>query len=101
MATPNRKDPEQHWIVRFLPLETLVEAQKLAHRYREGEGVRLYVLERKWLVIPAVLLMVLLTIACAAGTVVFLAGAYSLLVLPALLLAAVILVGTPVVRVVG
>ena len=94
MATPNRKDPARHWIVRFLPLETLVEAQKLAHRYREGEGVQLYVLEQKWLVIPAVLLMVLISIACAAGTVVFLAGAYSLLVLPALLLAPLILVGS-------
>jgi hypothetical protein len=94
MATPDREDPAQHWIVRFLPLETLVEAQKLAHRYREREGVRLYVLERKWLVIPAALVTVLISIACAAGTVVFLAGAYSLLVLPALLLAPVILVGS-------
>ncbi len=94
MATPSRKDPGQHWIVRFLPLGTLLEAKKLADRYREGEGVRLYVLERKWLVIPPVLLMVLISIACASGTVVFLAGAYSLLVLPALLLAPVVLVGS-------
>jgi hypothetical protein len=94
MAAPNRKDPAQHWIMRFLPLETLSEAQNLAHRFKEGEGLRLYVLERKRLVIPAVLVIVIISIACAAGTVVFLAGAYSLLVLPALLLAPVILVGS-------
>lgn len=94
MTTPNRKDPAQHWIVRFLPLETLSEAQKLVHRFQEGEGFRLYVLERKRLVILAVLFIVLVSIACAAGTVVFLAGAHSLLALPALLLAPVILVGS-------
>ena len=94
MATPNRKDPAQHWIVRFLPLETLLEAQKLVHRFQDAEGVRLYVLDRKRLVIPAVLVIVLISIACAAGTVVFLAGAHSLLALPALLLAPVILIGS-------
>ncbi|HEV8523572.1 MAG TPA: hypothetical protein VGQ71_03650, partial [Terriglobales bacterium] len=94
MATPNRKYPTQHWIVRFLPLETLKQAQDLAQRFQEVEGFRLYVLERKRLVIPAVLFIVLISIACAAGTVVFLAGSYSLLTLPALLLAPVILVGS-------
>jgi len=94
MPTPNRKDPAQHWIVRFLPLNTLKEAQNLVHRFQEGEGFQLYVLERKRLVIPAVLVIVLISIACAAGTVVFLAGAYSLLALPALLLAPVILIGS-------
>ncbi len=99
MATPNRKDPAQHWIVQFLPLETLKEAQNLAHRFQEAEGFRLYVLERKRLMIPAVLVIVLISIACAAGTVVFLAGAYSLLALPALLLAPVILIGSLFVQV--
>lgn len=99
MATPNRKDSPQHWIVRILPIETLLEAQKLAKRYEEVDGFRLYVQERKRLVIPAVLLFVLISIACAAGTVVFIAGAYSLLALPALLLAPVILVGSLFVQV--
>jgi hypothetical protein len=94
MATPNRKHPTQHWIMRFLPLETLKEARDLVNRFEDVEGFRLYVLERKWLVIPAVLVIVLVSIACAAGTVVFLAGAYSLLTLPALLLAPVILIGS-------
>ena len=94
-----RPYPAQHWIVRFLPLETLKEAQDLAQRFQEVEGFRLYVFDRKWLVIPAVLFIVLISIACAAGTVVFLAGSYSLLTLPALLLAPVILVGSLFVQV--
>lgn len=99
MATPNRKDPAQHWIVRFLPVETLMEAQNLAHRFQEGEGFRLYVLERKRLVIPAVLIIVLISIACAAGTIVFLAAAHGLLTLLALVLAPVILIGSLFVQV--
>ena len=99
MATPNRQQPAQHWIVRFLPLETLKEAQNLANRYQEGEGFQLYVSERKRLVIPAVLVIVLISIACAAGTVVFLAGAHGLLTLLALLLAPVILIGSLFVQV--
>jgi len=99
MATPNRQQPAPHWIVRFLPLETLKEAQNLANRYQDGEGFQLYVSERKRLVIPAVLVIVLISIACAAGTVVFLAGAHGLLTLLALVLAPVILVGSLFVQV--
>jgi hypothetical protein len=94
MATPHRKGSAQHWIVRFLPLETLKQAENLALRFQEVEGFRLYVLERKRLVIPLVLVIVLISIACAAGTVVFLAGAHGLLTLLALLLAPVILIGS-------
>ncbi|MGH8699932.1 MAG: hypothetical protein ACREVR_01975 [Burkholderiales bacterium] len=99
MATPNRQQPAQHWIVRFLPLETLKEAQNLANRYQEGEGFQLYVSERRRLVIPAVLVIVLISIACAAGTVVFLAGAHGLLTLLALILVPVVLVGSLFVQV--
>ena len=94
MSTPNRKNAAQHWIVRFLPLATLKEAEKLAQRFQDVEGFRFYVLERRMLVIPAVLVIVLISIACAAGTVVFLAGAHGLLTLLALVLAPVILVGS-------
>lgn len=98
MAALNRKQPAQHWIMRFLPLETLNEAQNLAHRFQEGEEFQLYVLERKRLVFPAVLVIVLISIACAAGTVVFLAGAHGLLTLLALVLAPVILIGSLLVQ---
>jgi len=94
MAAPNRKTPVQDWIVRLLPLQTLSDAQDLAIRYKKVEGLQFYVRERKRLVIPAVVLIVIISIACAAGVVVFLAEAYSLLVLPALLLAPVILVAS-------
>jgi len=94
MAAPRRKGSSQHWIVRFLPLETLKQAESLALRFREVEGFRHYVFERKRLVIPAVLVIVLISVACAAGTVVFLAGAHGLLTLLALVLAPVILIGS-------
>ena len=99
MATPNRNAPAQHWIMRFLPLQTLSDAQNLALRYKEVEGFQLYVLERRRLVIPALVLFALTSIACAAGVVVFLAETYPLLVLPALLLAPVILVASMFVQV--
>lgn len=94
MAAPNRKTPVQDWIVRLLPLQTLSDAQDLAIRYKKVEGLQVYVRERKRLVIPAVVLIILISIACAAGIVVFLAETYPLLVLPALLLAPVILVAS-------
>jgi len=99
MATPDRKDRWQHWIVKLVPVATLTEAQNLANRYQEGEGFRFYVLERKRLVIPAVLVIVLISVACAAGTVVFLAGAHGILTLLALVLAPVILIGSLFVQV--
>ena len=94
MAAPNRRTPLQDWIERLLPLQTLSDAQDLAIRYKKVEGLQIYVRERKRLVIPAVVLIVIISIACAAGVVVFLAETYSLLVLPALLLAPVILVAS-------
>jgi hypothetical protein len=98
MAAQNRRPPAQHWIVRFLPLETLKEAENLANRFRESEGFQLYVLERKRLVFPAVFVIVLISIACAAGIVVFLAGTHGLITLLALVLAPVILIGSLLVQ---
>lgn len=94
MITPNRKDPAPHWIVRFLPLETMKEAQNLALRFQEGKAFRLYVLARMPLVLPAVLLILVIGIACASAIVVFLAGLSSLLALPAILLMPFVLVGS-------
>lgn len=99
MATPNRKEAAPHWIVKLVPVATLTEAQNLANRFQEGEGFQVYVLERKRLVIPAVLVIVVISVACAAGTVVFLAGAHGLLTLLALVLAPVILIGSLFVQV--
>lgn len=93
MTTP-RKSPAQHWIVRFLPLRTLKNAQDLAQRFREVEGFRLYVHERTGLVVAATLVIVLISIACAVGVVVFLADRHSLLALLGILLLPVALAGS-------
>lgn len=94
MATPSRKTPAQHWIVRLLPLETLKEAQNLARRYQEGKALRLYVHERMRLVIPVGLLIVVISVTCAVATLVFLADIHPLLALPALLLLPLVLIGS-------
>ncbi|MGH8677098.1 MAG: hypothetical protein ACREUQ_01950 [Burkholderiales bacterium] len=98
MATRKRKDPAQHWIVRFLPIQTLYEAQNLVRRFQEGKAFRGYVVNRLWLVIPVGLLIFLIGIACAAAIVVFFAGAHPLLALPAIVLVPVILIGSLLVQ---
>ncbi len=94
MAAPRRKSPAQHWIVRILPLRTLKNAQDLAQRFREVEGIRLYVQERLAMVVAATLVIVLISIACAVGVVVFLADRHSLLALLGILLLPVALAGS-------
>ena len=85
--------------MQYLPLGVLKEAMNLAHRFQEGEVFRLYVFRRMRLVIPVGLLILLTSIACAAGTVVFLGGARPLLVLLAILLLPFILIGSLFVQV--
>jgi hypothetical protein len=94
MATQRRKGPTQHWTVRFLPLQTLTNAQDLVQRFREVEGIRLYIRERQTLVIAATLVIVFMSIACAVGVVVFLADRHSLLALLGILLLPVALAGS-------
>ena len=94
MASQDREDPVQEMISQYLPTETLSEARNLAHRFQEGEAFRLYVLRRRWLVIPVGLVILLVGLACAAATVLFLAGGGSWLALPAFLLAPFILIGS-------
>ena len=94
MATLRQKDPAQHWIVQFLPLQTLKNAQDLAQRFREVEGIRLYIHERQAMVVAATLVIVFISFACAIGVVVFLADRHSLLALLGILLLPVVLVGS-------
>jgi hypothetical protein len=94
MATTLREGSLRHWIVRFLPLQTLKDAQELVRRFREVEGVRLYVQERQGPVIAAALVIVFISIACAVGVVVFLADRHSLLALLGILLLPVALGGS-------
>lgn len=78
-----------------LPLEkTWNEARGLAVRYQDGAGLRQYVASRMVLVAPAAVLFLLISIACAASTVIFLADRHPMLALPGLLLAPFVLVGS-------
>jgi len=96
MATtpPKRPSPVQQRIERSLSLKTFENAQNLAERYQKGDAFKLYVAERMHLVIPAVVAFLLVSIVCTAATVVFLAGARSWLMLPSLILAPLILIGS-------
>jgi hypothetical protein len=94
MAISIREGSMQQWVIRLLPLQTLTHAQDLARRFREVEGIRLYVQERQALVVAATLVIVLMSLASAVGVVVFLADRHSLLALLGILLLPVVLVGS-------
>ena len=94
MASRDREDQLQELIRQYLPTETLSEALNLVHRFQEGEAFKLYVLRRLWLVIPVGLVIVLVSLACAAAAILFLAGGGSWLALPAFVLAPFILIGS-------
>jgi hypothetical protein len=94
MATRDREDPVQELIRQYLPTETLSEARNLVHRFQEGEAFKLYVLRRIWLVTAVGLIILVVSLACAAATVLFLAAGGSWLALPAFVLAPFILLGS-------
>jgi len=98
MATPNQKAPQaplQAALAQFLPLEkTFKDAMKLAERFQRAEGFREYLRRRAAFVIPAVALFVLISVACAAATVILLAERHPLLALPGMVLAPFVLVGS-------
>jgi hypothetical protein len=78
-----------------LPLEkTFTDARKLLARLQENEAFRQYLRRRLQLVIPPLVLFLLISIACAAATVIFLADRHRLLALPGLLLAPFVLAGS-------
>jgi hypothetical protein len=98
MATPNRQAPQppvMALLAQLLPLErTLKDAWKLAARFREAEGFREYLRRRAAFVVPALALFCLISIACAAATVILLAERHPMLALPAMVLAPFVLVGS-------
>ena len=94
MASQDREDPVEELISQYLPTETLSEARNLVHRFQEGTAFKLYVVRRMWLVIPAGLVILLVGLACAVATVLFLAAGSSWLALPAFVLAPFILIGS-------
>jgi hypothetical protein len=75
--------------------ETLKEGRNLAGRLQGSDVFRRYVTKRKQLVIPAVVLFLLISVACTAASIMFVAGAHSsFLVLLALIASPVILLGS-------
>lgn len=79
-------------------VESFEEAHKLLRRAQDNDAFRRYLARRTALLIPVGIAMVVSGVALAAGTVVFLGGTSSLLVLPAILLVPVVLVGSVAVQ---
>ena len=81
-------------IAQTLLLNPLNEGMGIVRRFQEGHGFRGYIMERRALLLPVGLLMVLTSLGCAAGTVLYLGGTRSILVLLAMLLVPFILAGS-------
>ena len=98
MATPNRQTPEapaQAALAQYLPLEkTYRDAMKLFSRFHQAQGFRQYLSRRAAFVVPMVALFVLVSVACTAATVIFLADRHALLALPGMMLAPFVLIGS-------
>jgi hypothetical protein len=98
MATPNRQTPHapvQAALAHYLPLErNFKDATKLYTRFRQAQGFRQYLQRRAAFVVPMVALFVLVSVACTAATVIFLADRHALLALPGMMLAPFVLIGS-------
>ena len=81
-------------IAQSLFLNPLNDGMSLVRRYQGGKGFRAYVQERMPLLVPVGLLMAFTSLACAAGTVLYLGGTKSVLVLFAMLLVPFVLAGS-------
>jgi hypothetical protein len=81
-------------IAQSLLLDPLNDGLNLLRRFQEAQGFRAYVMERRPLLIPIGLLIVVTSLACAAGTVMYLGGTRSALVLLAMLLVPFVLIGS-------
>jgi hypothetical protein len=82
-----------------LPIGTVQEARNLAARFVEGDAFRSYVRHRKYLVIPALLLILAIALSSTVASVVFAAGTRPLFVLMALILAPIVVLGSLFVQV--
>lgn len=75
-------------------MDIITETQNLWQRFQQGTGFRKYVLERLRLVVPALIVFVVFSVAVTAGSVITLGGTRSILVLAGLLSAPLVLLGT-------
>lgn len=74
--------------------EPIQDAVNLANRFQQSELFRRYVMQRRWLVVPAAVLIALTSVALAFGIVLYVGGTRPLMVLLSLLLAPFVLVGS-------
>lgn len=75
-------------------MDLFTETLNLVRRYRDGKAFRFYVEERKALVLPAVLVFVVFSLATTAGSIVFIGGTHPLRTLLAIVLAPFVLIGS-------
>ena len=75
-------------------MDILTETQNLWERFRRGGAFRNYLRQRLVLVLPALAIFVIYSVATTAGTVIALGGTRSILVLVGLLSAPVVLLGS-------
>lgn len=85
---------DKNLIAQSLLLDPFNEGLNLYRRFQEAQGFRGYVMQRRPLLVPIGLLIVVTSIACAAGTVMYLGGTRSVLVLLAMLLVPFVLIGS-------
>jgi hypothetical protein len=74
--------------------KTFTGARELAARFQGSPGFQEYLQSRLVLLVPAGLVFLLISVACAAAMVIFLAERHPLLALPGLVLAPLILLGS-------
>ncbi|HUQ24526.1 MAG TPA: hypothetical protein VM140_02560 [Burkholderiales bacterium] len=75
-------------------MDLFAETQGLIQRFRQGAKFRLHVRDRLRLIVPALVVFLLFSVATTAGSVIAIGGTHRLLVLLAMLLAPVILIGS-------
>ena len=75
-------------------LGVLEDGVDLANRVQENRRFRTYLEQRAWLVMPAAVLIVIASLACALGVILFVGGTRPMLVLLSLALAPFVLVGS-------
>ena len=76
----------------------LEDGVDLANRVQENRPFRNYLEERAWLVAPTAVLILIASLACALGTVLFVGGTRPMFVLLALVIAPFVLVGSLLVQ---
>ena len=79
-------------------LGVLEDGVDLANRVQGNRPFRSYLEERAWLVVPAAVLILIASLACALGLVLFVGGTRPLLVLLSLVLAPFVLAGSVLVQ---